>query len=174
MKKHLASAMSNADIIKSVKLFYELYKHFPFKSDFRSLNNLPSRNCLVARFGSIIRLAKLCGIKPNTRGCPSGEHSPTWKGGRIKNPQGYIRVWVKRPSGEYRTTNNRRKPGNYILEHRLAMQKHLGRILNRTEIIHHKNGIKDDNRIENLEVVTLSTHRGKVCCPKCEFSFKVQ
>lgn len=73
-----------------------------------------------------------------------------WKGGRYIDGYGY--VLIKSPNHPNRNTLG------YVKEHRLVVEKKLGRILRRDEIVHHINGITDDNRIENLKIVTHAEH----------------
>jgi hypothetical protein len=73
-----------------------------------------------------------------------GEKHYAWRG-RMKDSDGYIQVHVKGHP-------NARKHTHYILEHRLVMEEFLGRHLLPTEVVHHINGVKDDNRIENLQL----------------------
>jgi len=95
-----------------------------------------------------------------------GKDAPSWKGGRIRTGQGYILVY----NCDHPHASKRR----YVPEHRLVMEKSLGRYLEPYEIVHHINGIKDDNRSENLELVVQRNHRGELRCPHCRRIFNVQ
>lgn len=72
------------------------------------------------------------------------ENNPAWKGGKTYTNEGYIYVRVKNHP------NSNANPS--VLEHRLVMEKSLGRFLKTSEVVHHINEVKDDNRVENLFV----------------------
>ena len=76
---------------------------------------------------------------PRTR-----ERASNWRGGRSQTTKGYIQLHVP----EHPLRNGK----GYVMEHRLVMEQTLGRYLLPTETVHHLNGIRDDNRPENLEL----------------------
>lgn len=85
----------------------------------------------------------------------SGKGHPNWKGGRQIRTDGYVDLSQSLVPEELRGMC--RKEGK-VFEHRLIMAQHLGRPLKATEVVHHKNHIRDDNRIENLETYPRKTH----------------
>lgn len=129
------------------------------------------------RFGSWTKFLIAAGYTPrisefsiqarlNSIKAHKGVKSFNWKGGKHKDRLGYIQVWMpKHPNA---------KMAGYIHEHRLIMSNYLERPLKSNEFVHHKNGIKDDNRIENLELLTHNVHRGKVECPYCGKEFTIR
>ena len=88
-----------------------------------------------------------CGCLNNeARRSRHGAGHPCWRGGRQRRLDGYILIKCR----DHPNTNNH----GYVAEHVLAMTEHLGRPLDTGETVHHKNGVKDDNRLENLELRT--------------------
>lgn len=79
-------------------------------------------------------IKKYCSVKCRDKG-EVGARSPAWKGGRQKHGR-YIKILVGKNKREF--------------EHRLVMEKRLGRKIKKGEVIHHINGDGRDNRIKNL------------------------
>jgi hypothetical protein len=72
-----------------------------------------------------------------------GQTNPNWKGGRRLNEAGYVEIRVG---------------GKRRLEHTHVMECHLGRPISKGEVVHHRNDDRQDNRLENLELMTISQH----------------
>jgi len=82
----------------------------------------------------------------------TGKNHYNYKRGWSLSDSGYVMIPVKnhpraKASNRYR-----------IREHVLVMEKYLGRYLEPGEVVHHINGIRTDNRIENLRLMNISTH----------------
>ena len=138
--------------------------------------NLPEMKCVMCQMM----------FKPDRPGrrfccrmCASlwtGPRRSTYKGGRTISAKGYVLVLAPK--------HPRVHADRYIFEHRLVMERHLGRQLRRHEIVHHINGIKTDNRVENLQVMTNRRHskmtclrqslnQTVVCCPHCQAKIRM-
>ena len=90
------------------------------------------------------------------------EHNAFWTGGRTTDRDGYVLAKMN----DHPQANS----GGYVREHRLVMEAHLRRLLAPSEVVDHRNGIVDDNRIENLALyasnadhlrATLTGRRGQ-------------
>lgn len=107
-----------------------------------------------------VRLDHLVHSRVQSCGClkkeyqqPVLEDSHNWRGGKHKDSGGYCLV--------YFPDHPNSKNNGYVREHTLVMSKLLGRALKQGENVHHKNGIRDDNRPENLELWTTSQPSGQ-------------
>ena len=87
----------------------------------------------------------------------SGEKNPNWKGGKYQKSDSCYQdkrgwVYMRKPNHPNAMSSG------YIAEHRYIMSEYLKRPLTKFEHIHHLNGVKYDNRIENLELINGHTH----------------
>lgn len=118
------------------------------------------KDCNQFRWNSLDNMKKKITQKKFTGRCNQcsitreGENSRNWKGGRRLHPRGYIMLSIL----STHLFASMRTKRNEIAEHRLIMAEHLKRPLKTREHVHHINGNKSDNRIENLELVNSHTH----------------
>lgn len=112
-----------------------------------------AQRTLVAGVRESLRLNRLSGhcrrcSEKQSRPCLSkGEKHYAWKGGIRTDSKGYVHV---------REPEHPNSKNGYVQQHRLVMENHLGRLLLPSETVHHKNGVKSDNRLENLELWSRS------------------
>jgi hypothetical protein len=102
----------------------------------------------LALYRSLRRgLSVSCGCLQREVASKMGSEHPHYRGGKSHDANGYVTLTSK-------IHGNRRQ----MREHRVLMEFHLGRHLHRDEIVHHINGDKADNRLENLEVMSRAQH----------------
>ena len=86
-------------------------------------------------------------------GPEKGVNHPNWNGGKMITVFGY--VLVKKPSHPFANNNG------YVLEHRIVMEKHIGRFLKEEEHVHHLDFNKQNNKIGNLHLFRNNADHGK-------------
>lgn len=94
--------------------------------------------------GTIDRWKRKLGLPRRVVGLQDPMTHRDWIRGIAKSGQGYLMVWI--PNHPMATVNG------YVLQHRHAMELHIGRYLTAEEVVHHRNGNREDNRIENLQL----------------------
>lgn len=156
MKTH---SYSKEQLVTLLQKWVQLNGYIPSKRQLNADKSMPSDMAYREAFGSWGKALIYCGYdvqKPHpSQQCLKAasdakkgkirEQSCHWKGGRLKDTYGYILIW----------DSDKKK---YVKEHRKIVENYIGRELLPSEDIHHKNGIKDDNRIENLEIMKKSEH----------------
>lgn len=94
----------------------------------------------------------------------SMEKHGSWKGGLVGNGEGYLLQMVSKDDPMSAMRNSM----GYVLQHRLVMARYLGRPLYKHESVHHINGDRSDNRIDNLQL-RINSHGAGIalecaCC----------
>ena len=97
---------------------------------------------------------RLYGIRIQKKGGPKGSWNGSYKRGYIVGKDGYIQVLFRHPRSQ-------RGTGCYVPEHILVMEAHIGRLLKDGEVIHHRNGNRQDNRIDNLQLFSSNAEHLK-------------
>ena len=129
-----------SDFYVRVRTLADAGKSYGWQSICKACGNSarrPSRPC--------VSCGKPCkGLGERCRDCNRGPQHHSWKGGTTTSPKGYVQ--------ELCPGHPRAGKRGYAPQHVLVMEKTLGRYLVPGESVHHKNGVRHDNRPENLEL----------------------
>lgn len=120
----------------------------------------------VPSHNTVARILSRHGVETRSAGHKAREKVPL--GRYVHNGYVYVSMHLDDPLAEMgmiRRGSSSVRTRPRVLEHRLVMARHLGRPLRDDETVHHRNGIRDDNRIENLEL--RSGNHGPGACRVC-------
>lgn len=159
MRKHgIASRDTNAERSLLTKLNInneQLKSMLKFKYEFQKV----SINKIAREFDVSTRIIRkylqnygipLRDHKESNKVSNSGEKNHKWNGGKRYHKDGYIQLLIPEHPNAIGI--------GYVYEHRFVMEQHIGRFLERDELVHHINENKTDNRIENLQLISASEH----------------
>jgi hypothetical protein len=143
--------------IKQVTDFYKNHSQIQTAKQFGATNHTIAR--MLKKFGAPQR-TRLEGLKLFS--WQTRSHIPQetagWKGGRVNDGKGYVRIWCPNHPRAVSFSSNPKK--RYVYEHILNWEKANGKPIPKGYIVHHLNGIRNDNRPENLAVLP-SIHEHK-------------
>ncbi|WP_218923125.1 HNH endonuclease [Bacillus thuringiensis] len=159
-----------------ISLFHQLEQKLgtqPTKKQWNEDSTTPSEMPIRTNFGNWTNFVKACGKEPlkseftiqarlNSIKARKGKTGGNNKGGRHIDRLGYVQIW--------KPDHPNCKSAGYIHEHRYIMSEHLGRALYKHENVHHINGDRSDNRIENLELWTTTQPSGQRVEDKIEWA----
>lgn len=154
---------NNISIIPQSKFNERILDASSLTSDYnRGLNLKQLSDKYKATYGVIKRVLQSSGVHVKSREELRYKKRPT--------QDGYVMVYVEPHERKYITKKGYR---GLIPEHRLVMSRHLGRRLRKGENVHHKNGDRADNRLENLELWSTMQPYGQRIIDKVKWAQEI-
>lgn len=173
LQEYIKNNKTRRQIAKEINCSINIIKYQLMKFNIHKNKNIKniSKNFLIKEYiknkKSLLQIAKEFNIsygtlwksfnkfkmKPRKKGFKKGNIPINFKGKITQG--GYVYIYIPNHPHTKKTRINS------ILEHRLVMEKYLGRYLKPEEIVHHRNGIKKDNKIKNLKLFKNSSEHNK-------------
>lgn len=129
--------------------------YITFKHNLKDKSKQICKDCSNKINGKLKR-GKISGKKGKSFTHLQKENSPRWKGGRYINKAGYVMIAVKSGS-----VNRKSGWENYRPEHIINIEKHIGRKLTKEECVHHVDGNRQNNHLDNLALILSNEHHRK-------------